>query len=192
MSIASHTRTPLTAADARCLIRHLIDPNQVLSLKKSCAADQRQLILLYTLKKLGFQASGVKCMVQFDDPSYLLANQAIFTDVYAIAIREGGVEEMFSLHKKTKVSLGQEDDVLAQVHKGVNALSTLRGRPGVKGVFWEETHPEPMKPRDIRAETELALALWNELARGMMVLSKAWILDRETVSSHAPRRHVRL
>jgi hypothetical protein len=144
---------PLLAQDARDLILRLIDPGDAQSLHTHCEQEERLQILLYFLKTAGFNASGLKCMAQAGKVA--TSSQLKDTTVYAIAIREGGVSEVFSLHKKIKVSILQEEDVDEQVTHATRFLSKMSAGRVFDSIHWEESYfskPQGMSDRPGYAE----------------------------------------
>lgn len=173
----------LSAGDARALIQHLVDPSDSLALLQSCSGEQRLRILLYILRQVGFQASGVKAMVKFNYSTSWEGRPLQFTDVYAIAIREGPVAEMFSLHKKTKIALTKNGVVTELVAKGVNRLSALRADPGVHSIFWEEIYPEPMKQKDLLGEINASPGNHRATVANLLIIAERWQLNHCTVAA---------
>lgn len=175
------------------LIDRLTDPDNPQALPVSLVHEDRLQILLYLLKINGFPASGIRMdiLLQSSSTSYARPQNG---QLFAIGIREGGVSEMFSLHKKIKVAIERDHDgdIQAQVKSAVDRLikSSLGGT--VKSVFWEETYPELIKEKDLLLEIKSAGSISKSDMRGLITIGESWTLSRATPSVLHTRKSPRL
>ena len=182
-------RKPLLAVDARALILRLIDPADPQSLDPHRLDEERLQLLLYTLKTIGFNASGLKCTAQHG--RFALSSQ-IKNAVYAIAIREGDASEMFCLGKKIKGSIVQEEDVDKQAAEAVKQLSKMSAGRVFDTITWEESYPEPMKSKDLLAEIKSIPQDHTDTINNLKVIAQTWKLQHDTPTVQVSRSRPRL
>lgn len=173
------------AHEARGLIEQLIAPDDAMALPDWLRGEQRLRMLLYILREQKFQAAGVRCMAQFPVAGDGRGPYSCFTDVYAIAVRDGGVEEMFSLTRKIKVSIDQDDDLDRAVLGSVKKLSALRGDALARAIIWEECYPEPMKQKHLLAEIHAEPGSSRKMVENLRHIANTWQLQRSTVPAAA-------